>query len=107
MEGRRPRKDLEDKQVEKNNNTSPNQVQEGAVIEEGVRVGEVLLRLGARKKVDGTGDGPSQRMRDITATVPQHPEKDTLPDTRVYVRKYKPTEEDVQWAHKGVVATVI
>ncbi|MCI18217.1 sulfate transporter, partial [Trifolium medium] len=83
------------------------QVKEGAEIEEGVRVGEVLLRLGAQKKDDGNGGGPNQRVGETTANVPKHSEKEPTSDTRFYVRKYKPTTEDVQWAHNGVVATVI
>ncbi|MCI72085.1 hypothetical protein A2U01_0093348, partial [Trifolium medium] len=58
-------------------------------------------------KDDGNGGGQCQRMGELTANDPKHFEKEPMSDTRVYVHKYKPTEEDVQWEHNGVVATVI
>ncbi|GAU40432.1 hypothetical protein TSUD_397510 [Trifolium subterraneum] len=33
--------------------------------------------------------------------------KENMTDARVYVRKYKPAAEDVHWAQKGVVASVV
>ncbi|MCI43074.1 sulfate transporter, partial [Trifolium medium] len=39
--------------------------------------------------------------------VAQPTEKEVVPSVSVFVRKYKPKLEDVQWAQNGVVATII
>jgi hypothetical protein len=69
--------------------------------QEGVTVGEVLVRLGNRReKEEGTA-------------APAHGDALKVPNalveeqySRVYVRSYKADPEDVDWARCGVVATV-
>jgi hypothetical protein len=74
---------------------------EGLDSQEGVRVGEVLVRLGEKrgKEVEpGThkqGDG----LKVESANVVEQ-------DSRVYVRSYRAVSDDGDWARCGVVATI-
>jgi hypothetical protein len=68
---------------------------------EGVRVGEVMVRLGDRRpKVDG----PTPQPQGDVVTVSNVLAKDQYPG--IYVRSYKADPEDVGWAQCGVVATI-
>jgi hypothetical protein len=59
----------------------------------GVRVGDVLVRLGDRKeKVDGVGtqkQGDKQKVEAVSVKEQ---------DSRIYVRSYKADSDDVDWA---------
>ncbi|MCI22285.1 hypothetical protein A2U01_0043461, partial [Trifolium medium] len=98
MEGRRPRKEQQEKKVNETEGNSSGQVKEGVEGVEGVRVGDVLVWLGGQKKHEGNAGAPSKRVGEPCVNVTQHAEKESLPDARVYVRKYKPAMEDVKWA---------
>ncbi|MCI04695.1 DUF4283 domain protein, partial [Trifolium medium] len=83
------------------------QVKEGVEDVDGVRVGDVLVRLGSQKKNEGNTGAPSKRVGETIINVTHHTEKEPMSDARVYVRKYKPMMKDVHWAQNGVVASVI
>ncbi|MCI51056.1 sulfate transporter, partial [Trifolium medium] len=73
----------------------------------GVRVGEVLVRLGDRqKKVDRVGAQEKEAIQNLGIKALRTKE-DELPVTSVYIRKYSTITDDVQWAHNGIIATVI
>jgi hypothetical protein len=73
----------------------------GLDTQEGVRVGEVLVRLGDQGgKVDSSGtqkQGDALKV-DSADVVGQ--------DSRIYVRSYRTISDDVEWARCGVVATI-
>ncbi|GAU38018.1 hypothetical protein TSUD_395770 [Trifolium subterraneum] len=81
-------------------------VKEGDDGGEGVQVGEVLVRLGDRKKSAGSTGEVGQGSHELTGYPAKHFEKEVEPSASVFVRKYKPLTEDVQWARDGMVATV-
>jgi hypothetical protein len=74
---------------------------EGLESQEGVRVGEVLVRLGEKRgKVvePGTHKQGAELKVDSANVVEQ--------DSRIYVRSYRAASDDVDWARSGVVATI-
>jgi hypothetical protein len=74
---------------------------EGLDIQEGVKVGEVLVKLGGQRgKVDASG---SQKLGDKLKVDSANVVRQ---DSRIYVRSYKTTSDDVEWARGGVVATI-
>jgi hypothetical protein len=70
-------------------------------VQDGVRVGEVLVRLGGQREtvegMAGQAKGDAVKEQDALA-------KEKC--SRMYVRSYKAVPEDVDWARCGVVATV-
>jgi hypothetical protein len=65
--------------------------------QEGVRVGDVLVRLG---KFDGPGSKKQEDMKLVEHATGEGKE------SRTYVRSYKAAPDDVNWARCGVVATI-
>ncbi|MCI70943.1 hypothetical protein A2U01_0092206, partial [Trifolium medium] len=78
---------------------------EGVVSLEGVRVGDVLVRLGGEKGKGGSTGAPEKRASENIGHFTQPTEKETVPEASEYVHKYRPTSEDLTWAQSGVVAT--
>ncbi|MCI57719.1 hypothetical protein A2U01_0078970, partial [Trifolium medium] len=79
----------------------------GTDAEEGVRVGEVLVRLAVEKEKEGNTGVPGKVVSKNNGHSEKPTVKESAPDTSVFVRKYTPLLEDVEWAHNGVVAIVI
>jgi hypothetical protein len=69
----------------------------GLNTEEGVRVGDVMVRLG---KVEGPGSQKQQILKQEELA------SGGGKDSRTYVRSYKAAPDDVNWARCGVVATI-
>ncbi|GAU45923.1 hypothetical protein TSUD_280640 [Trifolium subterraneum] len=83
-----------------------NQRQKGDSSEEVVRVGEVVVRLRELKtKVDRRGVPVEEDNLNLGLKVLRPVEKE-VPGTRVYIRKYSTTMDDMIWARNGLVATV-
>jgi len=77
---------------------------------EGVRVGEVLVRLGGETEKKVAADGVTVGadvgvLRKGTKVVKSHVEKQIIPQKLVHT--YRSVEEDLRWARGGLVATVI
>jgi hypothetical protein len=88
------------------NATVMNTLQKGADPEKEVRVGEVVIRLGERKKkVDRTGGPVEDDNQNLGVKVLRSVEKE-VSGTSVYIRKYSTTVDDVKWAQNGMVASV-
>jgi hypothetical protein len=74
---------------------------------EGVRVGDIVVKLGARqehvvqKKGQKNRDGHCSQSLDTPVAATQEKESSLL------ARNYRTKSDDVQWAHNGLVATVI
>ncbi|MCI45304.1 DUF4283 domain protein, partial [Trifolium medium] len=83
------------------------QAKEGEAEAEGVKVGEVLVRLEAQKAAVGNAGVTDKEFNENINRDAQFTEKEVGPSASVYIRKYKPTTEDVKWAQNGVVVTVI
>ncbi|KAK2409469.1 heterogeneous nuclear ribonucleoprotein A0 [Trifolium repens] len=69
----------------------------GLDAEEGVRVGDVMVRLG---KVDRPESNKQEDMKH------EEPATGEGKDPKTYVRSYKAAPDDVNWARSGVVATI-
>ncbi|MCI53476.1 hypothetical protein A2U01_0074723, partial [Trifolium medium] len=86
---------------------STSQTKEGDDAAEGVRVGEVLVRLGSQQEKEGNAGVKEKGISENSGHSAHFTEKEVIPSVNVFVRKYNPTAEDVNWAQNGVVATVI
>ncbi|MCH90475.1 sulfate transporter, partial [Trifolium medium] len=84
-----------------------NPEKDGLGPEEGVRVGDIVVKLGARQKqvahkeAQNKEDVLKSRGEDLSADVVQDK------DCRVLLRSYRTMSDDVMWAHNGIVATII
>ncbi|WJX67849.1 hypothetical protein P8452_52282 [Trifolium repens] len=67
---------------------------------DGVRVGDVLVKLGCQQ---GTGDCANVSQQEV---LPTSYNVDDVPQNKIYLRKYRTTSTDVEWARSGVVATI-
>ncbi|GAU50621.1 hypothetical protein TSUD_410220 [Trifolium subterraneum] len=74
---------------------------------EGVQVGDIVVKLGARKehvvRNEGQRKGDGQRSKDLDTLDVATQEK----ESSILLRKYQTKSDDVQWAHNGLVATII
>ncbi|MCI66974.1 hypothetical protein A2U01_0088232, partial [Trifolium medium] len=71
---------------------------------EGVRVGDIVVELGARKvrvaqqKAQRGGDALPSKEGELPA--------DTVKEGRVFMKSYRTQSDDAEWARNGIVATV-
>ncbi|GAU17134.1 hypothetical protein TSUD_106330 [Trifolium subterraneum] len=80
---------------------------EGPESTEGLRVGDIVVKIGAQQEHDVQNAG-KQKGKGFCSTSMDSPvfaiqEK----KSKILTRKYCTTSDDVQWAHNGLVATVI
>ncbi|MCI79675.1 hypothetical protein A2U01_0100946, partial [Trifolium medium] len=66
-----------------------------------------MVRLGGQKEKERNAGVEEKGINENIGQVAQPTEKEAMPSASVFVRKYIPAMEDVQWAQEGVVATVI
>ncbi|MCI84875.1 hypothetical protein A2U01_0106153, partial [Trifolium medium] len=71
---------------------------EGEGYAEGVRVGEVMVRLGGHKEKERNAGVADKGINENIGQVAQPTKKEAVTSASVFVRKYKPAMEDVQWA---------
>ncbi|GAU48515.1 hypothetical protein TSUD_244350 [Trifolium subterraneum] len=89
------------------NSTKPTSEKSGPGLQEGVKVGDILVKLGAQHELivqnegQRNGEGPTPNNLGTLAAVAQEKEN------RILLRKYCTKPDDVQWVHNGLVATVI
>ncbi|MCI53794.1 hypothetical protein A2U01_0075041, partial [Trifolium medium] len=82
-------------------------VKGGSDSPEDVRLGDIMVKLGARKepvartKVQVQEVGPNPRI----LSVPDAAVKEK--DRRIFMWNYRAKSDDVKWAQNGIVATVI
>ncbi|GAU41856.1 hypothetical protein TSUD_366030 [Trifolium subterraneum] len=73
----------------------------------GVQVGDIVVKLGARKehvvRNEGQRKGDGQRSKDLDTLDVATQEK----ESSILLRKYQTKSDDVQWTHNGLVATII
>ncbi|MCI36134.1 DUF4283 domain protein, partial [Trifolium medium] len=73
----------------------------------GVRVGDIVVKLGARqervvrKEAQKNGDGLNSKKLEL------HTEGAKENESRVLLRNYRSMSDDVKWVQNGLVATVI
>jgi hypothetical protein len=75
----------------------------GSGCPEGVRVGDVLVKLGGRQ---GTGNCANVSQQEVPPTSTNVVDVAQEKLNKVYLRKYRTTSPDVAWARSGVVATI-
>ncbi|GAU49945.1 hypothetical protein TSUD_408400 [Trifolium subterraneum] len=72
-----------------------------------VRVGDIVVKLGARKehvvRNEGQKKGDGQSSKELVKLAEAAQEK----ASNILLRSYQTKSDDVQWAHNGLVATVI
>ncbi|GAU22961.1 hypothetical protein TSUD_247050 [Trifolium subterraneum] len=105
-DGRNIRKEKDEIKAAALEVTYSDHVKKGDNRVEGVQVGEVLVRLVDRKKLVGTTGAGEKGSQVLTGQPAKQFEKEVVPSASVFVRKYKPLTEDVQWAQDGMVATI-
>ncbi|MCI61095.1 hypothetical protein A2U01_0082351, partial [Trifolium medium] len=65
-----------------------------------------MVQLGGQKEKERNAGAAEKGINENIDQVAQPTEKEAVPSASVFVCKYKPAMEDVQWAQEGVVATV-
>ncbi|GAU49411.1 hypothetical protein TSUD_407260 [Trifolium subterraneum] len=88
------------------NGTEVNTLQMGAGLEEEVRVGEVVVRLGERKTNGTRAGAPVEDVIQNPGLMALRHVEQEASGTSVYVRKYSSTMDDLIWAQNGLIATV-
>ncbi|MCI29749.1 hypothetical protein A2U01_0050958, partial [Trifolium medium] len=92
---------LPETKTKRGDDVVPNPEKEGPGHAEGVRVGDIVVKLGARQKqvaqkeAQNKGDVLKSTGEDLPADVVQEKE------CRVLLRSYRTTSDDVKWTHNG------
>ncbi|PNY17795.1 hypothetical protein L195_g014547 [Trifolium pratense] len=79
--------------------------QECSDLPEGVQVGEIVIKLGARKE-DLVKKPDSTKVVAKTSNMVEQL-ADPIKERKVFLRSYQTTPDDIQWALNGVVATIV
>ncbi|GAU33774.1 hypothetical protein TSUD_393360 [Trifolium subterraneum] len=107
LEARRSRPAKDNNKAAEGERISVEQPKEGEAVLAGVRVDEGLVCKGNQLEKIGSVGAQDKGASVNTGSLVKPSMKGNMMDARVYVRKYKTAVEDVQWAQKGVVASVI
>ncbi|PNX98197.1 putative sulfate transporter [Trifolium pratense] len=80
---------------------------DGAGISDGVRVGEIVVKLGAKKERGAREEARKTRGGMKPFEVKQHLEVAQEKECKVLMRKYQSRPDDVEWVQKGLVAMLL
>ncbi|PNX64436.1 hypothetical protein L195_g062114, partial [Trifolium pratense] len=83
----------------------PSAAKDGSEPTEGVRVGDIVVKLGVQK--EKLSHKQSQKEEGEINSKGLEQSADFAKNCRVFMRSYQTKSDDVKWARNGVVATVI
>jgi hypothetical protein len=80
---------------------------EGTGPPKGVQVGDIVIQLGDCQKHVASIEGQKSREERVRKDSDLPADASTGRECSIFLRNYRSKAEDVHWAHKGIVATVI